>query len=55
MCLLCTVGLLETLCEHIRHLHNTLSMDALDLSKLPPSCKKKVCHAPTNALNSLPQ
>ena len=41
-CLLCVVGLLETLCEHIRHLHNTLSMDALDLSKMPLFSKKKV-------------
>jgi len=39
---LCAVGLLETLCEHIRHLHNTLSIDALDMSKLPASNKKKV-------------
>jgi len=36
------VGLLESLCEHIRHLHNSLSMDALDLCKLPASGKKKV-------------
>ena len=40
----CVVGLLETLCEHIQHLHNTLSIDALDMSKLAPSGKKKVCH-----------
>jgi len=36
------VGLLETLCEHVRHLHNTLSLDAIDLSQLPVSHKKKV-------------
>ena len=35
------LGLLESLCEHVRHLHNSLSIDALDLSKLPASGKKK--------------
>ena len=38
----CIVGLLESLCEHVRYFRNSLTVDALDLSKLTASSKKKV-------------
>lgn len=38
----CAAGLVETLCDHIRHLHSKLSMQALDFNKPQQQAKKKV-------------
>lgn len=37
-----SVGLFETLCDHVRHVHNQLNLEALDLAKSSASSKKKV-------------
>ena len=42
MCCCVTVGLFEKLCDHVRHLHNQLSLEALDLVKSSSASKKKV-------------
>jgi hypothetical protein len=37
-----SVGLFETLCDHVRHVHNQLNLEALDLAKSSAGSKKKV-------------
>jgi hypothetical protein len=34
-------GLVETICDHLKHIHMKLNMDALEMGK-PPTGRKKV-------------